>query len=237
MTSSKPMAGKEPQHEEKQKFSEKLNEILRANRVAFLAISAFIVVAVAAIGIVAMVQQDRLVKSTIALEALEARFDGWASSSEESRPSASEALIKEADALVAKYSKDYAGLRARLIKGRVLVGANDYLGAEQSFASIAEAGPKSHLAPMALANASAMAEERGDLQAALGYLMKARASYPASPGADRVAFSIGRIQESLKDYAKAMEAYSALVAGGADNDWTKLARDRIIYLRSLGLAK
>jgi tetratricopeptide (TPR) repeat protein len=237
MSSNKLGAGKDQQHEEKQKFSERLNEILRANRVAFLAISALIVVAVAVIGVVAMVQQDRLVKSTIALEALEASFDGWASSSEESRPAASVALIAEADTLIAKYSRDYAGLRARLIKGRAFVGANDYLGAEQAFASVAEAGPKSHLAPMALANASAMAEERGDLQAALGYLTKAQASYPASPGADRVGFSIGRIQESLKDYAKAMEAYSALVAGGADNDWTKLARDRIIYLRSVGLDK
>ncbi len=228
---------KAQQHEEKAKFSDRLNDILRANRVAFLVISAIIVVAVAAIGIVAMVQQDRLVKSTIALEALEASFDAWASSAEESRPAASQALIAEADALIAKYAKDYAGLRARLIKGRAFVGANDYLGAEQAFASVAEAGPKSHLAPMALANASAMAEERGDLQAALGYLEKAKAAYPASPGADRVGFSIGRIQESLKEYAKAMEAYSALVAGGADNDWTKLARDRIIYLRSVGLAK
>jgi tetratricopeptide (TPR) repeat protein len=237
MSSNKLGAGKDQQHEEKKKFSERLNEILRANRVVIPLYQRLDRRGGSRIGVVAMIQQDRLVKSTIALEALEASFDDWASSSEEGRPAASVALIAEADGLIAKYSKDYAGLRARLIKGRALLDANDFLGAEQSFASIADAGPKSHLAAMALANASAMAEERGDLQAALGYLTKAKASYPTSPGADRVGFSIGRIQESLKDYAKAMEAYSAIVAGGADNDWTKLARDRIIYLRSVGLDK
>ncbi len=223
--------------EESVKISERVNVFLRANRIAILAVASLALAAVLVLGIASGIKQSGMTRSTIALETLEANFDSWNSSGDEDRAAKAREIIAEADALIARYPSLYAGLRSRLIKGRLLLDSKDYIGAEEAFLGIAKAGPKSHLAPVALANAASMAEERGDGEAAIAHLEKLIKEYSDSSVAHRAAFTIGRLNEAAKAYGAAMEAYAKLVAGGADNDWTKMARDRIIYLRSQGLAK
>ncbi|TFG78742.1 MAG: tetratricopeptide repeat protein [Spirochaetales bacterium] len=230
-------AASQTRPEEKAHFPERLNDFMRANRIAILTFIVLIVIAVAALGIAAFITQDRLAKSTIALETLESNYDAWTAISEDQRPGQSAAILSEADALISRYSREYAAQRARILKGLVLYELKDYAGAEDAYLGVSLAVPESHLAPVALANAAAMAEERGDTEAALAHLIEAENSYPGAPGAGRVSFSIGRIYEETRQFDKAMAAYGRLVALGNESDWTKLAHDRIIYLRSLGLAK
>lgn len=223
--------------EEKPSLSERLNDFLRANRVALFAVAALIVVGVVGLGVSSAINQSKLKSSTEALEKLESRFEEWAQAEEAARATLSAELLTEADALIARYGKLYAGLRAGFMKARLHFATNDYAAAEAAYAAVAAAGPKSHLAPVALANAAAMAEEKGDREKAIAYLREAEAKYPKAPGAARNTFNIGRLYEGMKDYKAAMSAYAALVAAGQDNDWTKLARSRIIHLRALGLAQ
>lgn len=223
--------------EEKPSFSERLNDFLRANRVALLAFAALIVVGVVGLGVSSAVQQSRLRSSTEALERLESRFEEWAQAEEGARATLGAELIAESDELISRFGKLYAGLRAGFMKARLHAESGDYAAAEAAYAAVAAAGPKSHLAPVALANAAAMAEEKGDRERAVAYLQDAQARYPKAPGAARNAFNVGRLYEGANDYKAAMAAYAALVAAGQDNDWTKLARSRIIHLRALGLAQ
>lgn len=222
---------------DKEKFSDRLNDFLRANRKALIILGIVVIALVVFVGAYSIVAQDRLNRSTVALERLEAQFDAWTSSSEADRPGKGDSILAEADALRKSYPKSYAAQRAAVVKARILFERKDYAGAEAAFTLIADEAPASHLAPVALSNAASMAEERGDSEAALSYLTRADAKYPSAPGSARVVFSIGRVHEGMKQYDKALEAYNRLVARGDDDDWTKLARDRIIFLRSTGLAK
>ncbi len=219
------------------KFSEKLNDFLRNNRKAIIIAGIAILALVVALGAYSFVRQDRLTKSTAALEAIEASFDAWTAAAESEKAGQGDALLAATAELRKKHPGSYGALRASIVVARVLYARKDYAGAEAAFASVADEDPASHLAAPSLSNASAMAEERGDKEAALAYLLRADEAYPGAPGAARVVFSIGRVYEETKQYDKAIGAYERLVAAGEDDDWTKLARDRIIFLRSTGLAK
>ncbi|HUW70786.1 MAG TPA: tetratricopeptide repeat protein [bacterium] len=219
----------------KVKFSDHLNDFLLANRKIFLIFGIVAVVLVVGAGVVSVVNSSIATNSTIALEKLEADFASWSSATDADKPAKSEAILTGADTIIRKYSGRYAAARSLLIKAQLQVAISDLPAAEKSFALLADKYPKSHMAPVALANAAAVAEDRGDQDGALKYLEKADSKYPTEPGSGRVILSIGRIHENMKQYDKAMEAYNRLVATGTDSDWTKLAHDRIIILKSLGL--
>ena len=219
------------------RFVERLNDFMHANRKLFLAIGVAVLVFVAGLGIYSVVSTDLVAKSTVALENLEKRFDGWTAVEEAEKSAKGAEIVAEADDIIAKYGKRYAAARAAIIKAEVLAGTSDAAGAEKAYAFAADNYPKSHIAPVALANAAAIAEDRGDSDAALAYLEKAMSGYPSAPGSGRTLLSMGRIYESTKQYDKAMESYTRLIATGAESDWTKIAHDRIILLKSLGLVK
>ncbi|MBU0928412.1 MAG: tetratricopeptide repeat protein [Spirochaetes bacterium] len=216
--------------------TERLNHFLRSNRRTLQVLGVAVIAIVVGLGVYSLVSSNVLAKSTLALEALEDGYKDFEALTETEKSSKGAELVAEADAIAAKYGKSYAAASAAMLKAQLLFAMNDLPGAEKTYAGVADAQPKSHLAPVALANAAAIAEDRGDSDAALAYLSRAEAAYPDAPGAGRLTLSIGRIYESTKRYDKAMESYSKLVAKGDESDWTKLAHDRIILLKSQGLA-
>ncbi|HPE87886.1 MAG TPA: tetratricopeptide repeat protein [Spirochaetia bacterium] len=218
------------------KFAERLGDFIRANRVALVVVGSLMLAAVIGLGVYSVVSSDRLQKSTVALEALEAGFADWNALEGEARTAKGGELVAEADAVAAKYGKLYAAGRASMIKAELLFAMSDLPGSEKAYLAAAASNPGSHLAPVALANAASVAEDRGDNEAALSYLARVEAEYPSAPGIGRVTLSIGRIYENTKRYGEAMEAYTRLIATGAESDWTKIAHARIILLKSQGLA-
>jgi len=216
---------------------ERINAFIVSHRKALLVVFVALLVAIAAVGVYALVDHGALAKSTLALEALEGSYSALDDMTEANKAERTAAVVAEADALVAAHRGRYAAARAHIIKAEALYAAGDFEASEKAYAALAEAYPRSHLAPVALANAAVVAEDRGDLDAALVHLNAFEKGYPEAPAAERVRLSIGRVYEAQKRYDKAMEAYLRLVAGGSDSDWTKLARDRIILLKSQGLAK
>jgi len=222
---------------EQVKFAERFNSFLHANRKLLRALGIAALVLAVGTGVYSTVSSATFAKSTVALEQLENDHDPWLKADESGKAALVPALVEKADAVISRYAKRYAGAKAMMIKAELLVSTNDLAGAEKAYASLAAAVPKSHLAPVALANAASVAENRGDNEAALAYLAKADTAYPEAPGIGRVVLSIGRLNEGMKQYDKAMEAYSRLIASGVESDWTKLAHDRIILLKSLGLVQ
>jgi len=222
---------------EEVKFAERLNDFMHANRNLFLIIGVAVIALVAGLGIYSVVSTNLLAKSTVALETLEEQYAGWADVAEADKAAKGAELVAGADGIISRYGKRYAALRAFVVKAEILASINDAAGAEKAYAAAADSFPKSHIAPVALANAAALAEDRGDTDAALAYLQKASTDYPAAPGAGRTLLSIGRIYESTRQYDKAMEMYARLLASGAETDWTKIAHDRIILLKAQGLVK
>lgn len=217
------------------RFSEKANDFLRHYRTHLAVLGISLVVIVAAIGVVSYVQHDRMVKSTLTLEDLEADFEVWAAAEGDDKSERGQAVITNAAKLRTAFPKSYAALRSGIIEARILIDRGDFAGAEAAFSTVAAANPQSHLAATALSNAAAMAEERGDNEKALEYLLKLVDAYPAAPGLGRALFSIGRLYEETRQFDKAVVYYLRLSAMSSESDWTKLSQSRIIHLKSLGM--
>lgn len=223
--------------QEKVKFVDRINSFMHANRKIFLFLVVAILVGVIGLGIFSAVSSNLVVKSTIALDSLEASYKNFIALEDAEKATLSAELISEADKITAKYRKHYAAVRASMVKAEVLSATLEFPAAEKAYAFLGETYPKSHLAPVALANAAAIAEDRGDTDLALSYLTRIESTYPAAPGIGRITLSIGRIYEATKLHDKAFETYTRLVATGVESDWTKIAHDRIILLKSQGLVK
>jgi tetratricopeptide (TPR) repeat protein len=220
------------------KFSERLNDFLIAYRKFFLIFGLAIIIGVVAIGTATLISRDASNKATVAMEKIEADFEAWNGLPEDKKNGdASASIIEKADSLINKYSRHYASARASVIKAQLLFSNDDLQGAEKAYVEMAERLPESHMAPTALINASAIAEDRGQSDQAIAYLENAVEKYPSAPGFGRALLSIGRIHEQKKEYDKAKEVYGRLIASGGESDWTKLAHDRIILMKSLGLAE
>jgi tetratricopeptide (TPR) repeat protein len=220
---------------EEVRLSEKISAIIRANRTVLAVLGISLIVIVVAIGVVSYVQNDRLIKSTMALENLEVEFDEWASAENEGKTAAAESVLSSAEKIRSSFPGSYAALRSGMIEARIHMDNADFAAAEVAFSNVSLANPKSHLAPTALGNAAAMAEERGDSEKALEYLIKLVDTYPAAPGLGRALFSIGRLYEETRQFDKAVVFYLRLGAMDSQTDWTKLAQSRIIHLKSLGM--
>lgn len=218
-------------------FSEKLNNFMYAHRRLFVSLGVIVLAGVLGLGVWSVVSSSILKNSTIAIEALEKDYQDALSPEGLIEAAQSASLLAHSEKIMAKYGKRYASARASVIKAEILFAMNDLIGAQKAYADTATLYPSSHLAPVALANAATAAEDMGDSEKAIEYLLRAEKDYPAAPGAGRIRLSIGRIYESTKQYGNAMEVYTRLIASGTESDWTKLAHTRIIYLKSQGLVQ
>jgi tetratricopeptide (TPR) repeat protein len=220
---------------EEVRLSEKISELIRAKRTFLAVLGLSLVAIVIAIGVFSFVQNDRLLKSTIALEQLEVEFDEWTSAEAGIKPEKADVVLESAAKIRSSFPKSYAALRSGILEARIYIDKADFAAAEAAYNNVAVANPESHLAATALGNAAAMAEERGDNEKALEYLIKLVDTYPAAPGLGRALFSIGRLYEETRQFDKAVVFYLRLSAMDNETDWTKLAQSRIIHLKSLGM--
>jgi len=155
------------------RFSERLNDFLIANRKLFLIFGITIIVVVVAIGAFTMISRDINNKATLAMESLESDFETWNELQDDKKtPDASASIIEKADSLIKKYAKQYASTRASVIKSQLLFSSGDLEGAEKAYVEMATRLPESHMAPVALINASSIAEDRGQTDLAIAYLEK-----------------------------------------------------------------
>lgn len=224
---------------EKKGFNEKLEDFLRANRTALIVTGAVIVVAIAGLAIGSAVNSSAANASTQAIEKLSNDLSAWSSEQDPNKKAAAEkTLVANLDGVVSKWPRQFAAARALSMKARIAEQNKDWAAAEQDWNKIYTGFSKSYMAPLALQNAAVAAEERGAQDKAIGYYKALLKGYAGKTvGIAHAYFSLGRLAESSKDYAGAAENYGKLVSSYPDDDWTKLAKDRIIFLKSQGLAK
>ncbi len=97
---------------------------------------------------------------------------------------------------------------------------------------LADGAPKSYMAPIGLLNAASAWEEGGKPEKAIEALARVVSAYRQTlPETPRALFALGRLSEKLEANDKAAGYYNELIDGYPGSSWTKLARDRIIYLQ------
>lgn len=224
---------------EKKTFSQHLTDFLRKYRFFLLGFLGLIVVGVAAVAITSAVHSSRTQASMGRLEKLSDDMDAWSSEQDATKKAELEkTLTGGLDELVATYPRYYAAERALTMRARIAEEKKDWNSALKDWAAVAEKFPKTYLAPIALHNGAVAAEEAGNPERAAELYKALVDDYSGSVlGISHAYFALGRLTEESKDYSGALVYYEKLVASFPDDDWTKLAKDRIITIKSRGLAK
>ena len=217
---------------EKSTASAKLNGFLEKNRKPVLV--TFIVVLVLVIGFIA----GAIIVSTTSkkdLAVVEAYYYELMDSSTDLEDAE---ITKRATTCIenlAPYVKKsgIAGVRANMLSAELAYILADYEGAINYYDAAIAKGKKSYTAPVCMYNKASCYEELGKLaEAAEAY--KAAAEFEEFGMASHAYFSLGRVLEAQGDYAGAVEAYTTLNDNSSDDDWSHLAKTRIIQLQSEG---
>lgn len=204
--------------------------IQRNRKTLLIACAAIVAALVLASLAVALAESSRL-KAIAEVDALSRRYDEIRFQGDEAARDASvAALTGELSAFAAKHGS-YAGAKAYTVLAGIQADRKEWAEAEASWTAAAAKTPKSHMAPVALYNAAAAAEERGDTGRAIELYTRSAEEYAAVfPLAARAYFAVGRLYEERKDVAAAVAAYKKIVDTWPNDNWTKPANSRILAL-------
>ncbi|MCX7025717.1 MAG: tetratricopeptide repeat protein [Spirochaetes bacterium] len=216
-------------------FSEKLNDILRKYRMVLVVFAVATGLAVTlAIGWTVM-NGIALEASAVSMEKMNKSFEAWYSAEDAKKTELETLLRADIDAAIKAHGSRYAGLKALLLKARMHFEKKEYAEAQKAYLEVFEKGRKFDLGVVGLRNAASCALASGDTAKGIELYARLVGEFPASDGYPHDSYLLGLLYEDAKDYAKARECYNQLVATKPDDDWTKLARSRIIFLTSNGL--
>lgn len=224
---------------EKLRFSEKLDLFLRKNRILLFVMLGVIVAALLVITGYSIIDGKRANAAAIEVEQLAEKINTWSSTEDQAKKAELGKPITEGlQAVVKAYPRQFAAARALTLLARMAEADKDWATGEKTWLTIYERFPKMYMAPIALQNAAVAAEERGAPDQAMAHYKLVVERYAGKTvGMAHSYFSLGRLAEDSKDYAQALAYYDKVVSGYPDDDWTKLAKDRIIALKAQGSGK
>jgi TolA-binding protein len=217
-------------------FKEKLSQFLHAYKYVIIGIAGTLLAVLIATGIYTAVHQNRVEQSSQQAEELIAMLEDWRSAEEEEKKSELETQIREKSAEIRdSYSGFFAAQRALMVLAQVEQTGENWKEAAGHYLELADSYESSYLAPVALMSAGVCKEEMGRLEEAISHYRRVHEQYAHSaPEAPHALFSIGRLYERQENTEEAKKAYNRLIDNFSASNWTKLARDRIIYLDSQG---
>jgi tetratricopeptide (TPR) repeat protein len=228
-----------PKAKEKKTIYVKFSDFLRKYRILVLALFGAALLALIGIAVGTALSDASLKASTSSMEKLDADYAAYSTEQDQTKKTDLEkAFLVSADNVIKQWPRRFASQRAMVYKAKIEESKKDWVSAEKDWLALASASPNSYLAPVALQGAALAAEEQGAADRAMADYRKLVDKYSDKTiGIPHAYFSIGRLAEQSKDYAAAMTAYQKIVSAWPDGDWTKLATDRILFLKSHGLSK
>lgn len=225
--------------EEKKSLSHKISDVLRKRRVFFLGIAVVLLAAVVVLALVTGIKGSADKSAAMRISQLTDDANVWNAEQDATKKADLEKkLVVGIDEILAKWPRHVSAQQALAIKATLAQSRKDWTEAEKDWLDAANRLPTSFLAPVALQNAAIAAEEQGaDDKAKVHYKALIDRYASTAPGIAHAWFALGRIAEEAKDYSGAITSYEKILASWPSSDWTKLAKDRIISIKSRGLVK
>jgi len=219
------------QNNENDNIGEKINDFIKNHRKAiFITVGILLILFIGLIAFLSI--SDALnKKATAAVDELYGRYNDLSLNNDE------DFYTEDLDNLLtdlktfAEKNKGFAGSRAWSIIGLIYSGRKEWSPSQDAWLSSAKIGNNTYLAPVALFNAAATAEEQGNLEQAIDLLKQCVAHKFEFPAAPRAQFSIGRLYETIGDPTAAIEAYRDVIIKWPEMPvWSNLARSRLAVL-------
>ena len=223
------------QPEAKTRFLDRLTAILQKSRLALLILLIAILAGIIAYFVWTEIQNAAREKSALWAEKAQKLEQQWVAETDTAKKQSLEKELTDLLArILSRYPRQYAAQRAYLQQADLAYRAKDWGKAAENYQALASRFPRSYLAPLALLYAGVSSEELGDAKQALSSYQRVRERYRNSYLLPRALFSIGRLLETEGDSAGALKVYNELEDDHPDSNWTKVARNRILGLKTEG---
>lgn len=217
--------------------SDSLADFIQRHRIPILATVATLLVGLGVVGaVIALV--DKATSDKISFVEQKAdEYQALASEADQAKKDAATApILADLQSTAAKAKRGYVAARAYSVIAGIDADKKDWSAAKDAWLSAADAAGGSYLKPIALYNAAVASEELGDPDTALAlYGRSVEGNAEAFPLAPRSYFAMGRLKEGARDFAAAKEDYQKIVDTWPNDNWTKLAKSRILSIGALGL--
>ncbi|OHE61893.1 MAG: hypothetical protein A2Z99_04130 [Treponema sp. GWB1_62_6] len=216
------------------KISVLIGDLIQRNRKVLVIVVVAVIVVFTAIAGGVMVMDTLDEKAIVKAEGFAESYDVIRNEADETKKaSGSVDLIASLNAFSAS-ARGYAKARSFAVLATVHSDRKEWKEAEAAWLASSAALPKSYLAPVGVYNAAACAEEAGETDNALALYQRCADEYGKEFAlAGRALFAVGRINEQSNNQAAAIAAYQKIIDTWAnDENWTKLANSRIIFLSS-----
>lgn len=212
-------------------FNQKMNDFLYRNRM--ILISCFVVVfcVIAALVTVSAINGSR---NRAAFERVDAIVSEWDAARNESDTAGlagkETGYIEQLSKIARANGNTYAAARADLSAAEIYYARKDWKNARELYLAAAARAPKAYTAGICWYNAGMCADELGNAQEAIDSFTKA-AGFGNFGLKSRALFNIGRVEEQRGGKDAAIAAYESLVAQFPDDQWSLLAKSRVIALQ------
>lgn len=217
------------QNDRELSFSERCGEFLTRHRKL---IACALAGACAVVAIVLITSSIKVRAAKRASAETEALISDWTDlrvkKSEDSKDKEA-VIIEKLEKLASANEHTYAAFRAYTALAEMYTLRKDWEKALGFYEKAGAALPEAYTAGIAYFNAAVCADELKQHEKALEFYTASAAcnDFPLKP---RALFNIGRIEEGMSHKDKAISAYTSLSAAYPDNEWSLLAKSRIIAL-------
>ncbi len=221
----------------KDKFLASLSNFLQKNRPVLIVVLIVMIAAVIGFGVTREIIARQDEKAAGLAEEAQQYYQDWLTEIDDSKKESLEERTREVtDEILRKYPGKYAGQRAHFILASMSFEEEDWEDAAERYIDSAETLENSYLSPIALNNSSVAYEKAGNLESAAEALERIVENY-ADEFSDlpKVLLNLGRLYEEQEEYESALVNYNMLIDDFARNNWTKIARNRIIRLTVEGM--
>lgn len=225
--------------QEEKSLTEKINDFFTKNKNTIMMIAGAILAVIVILGAYTLISNSVAENSSRAMELARTKLEQWGKESDTVKKAELETAVTAGlDSIVKKWPRTFAAQQALFTKAGIAAANKKWEDAEKLALDAADKLPKTYLAPIALETAAVAAEEQGKAEKALEYYQKYVKTYTNdTPGLAHAYFSLGRLAEASSNWKEAIANYEKLTSDFSTSDWSKLAKDRLIYLKAQGLDK
>ncbi|HKL84747.1 MAG TPA: tetratricopeptide repeat protein [Treponemataceae bacterium] len=212
-------------------FSDKVNECLLKNRKVIISALGIIAVFFVLLTVFTYLSGQ---KSKVAFDQLDTIVSEWETAinaNDESQLTlVQDDLIARLSTIGEKNKHTFAGVRSNMILAEIYFSKKDWALAQEKYIIAAEKDINAYTAGLCYFNAGTCADELSDFAEAVKWYTKASqtASFTLKP---RALFNLGRVEEQMSNKENAIAAYEMLAEQFPSDDWTSLAKSRIIALQ------
>ena len=209
-----------------------LNKTLEKSKGLIFAITAVIVVAIVAVAVFATLKSKSNEKGIEQIDSISYSLTNESADlSAEDVAARQNKALEELSALTSKGG--VVGLRSNMLAAEIKFAQKNYEEARSAWLSAVKASPKAYTASLCYFNAAVCSEELNDSANAIQYYKSASESEDFLL-IDHALFSLGRVNETTKNYEDAKAAYDKLVELHSTSSWAQMAKSRLIAMRAAG---